>query len=444
MNLKNTAVYPADILLPAPGVDLGKWAVVAVDQYTSEPEYWSDVERAVGGAASALRLTLPEVYLAESDARIPEMQANMRAYLRDDVLRPAVRNGYLLVERATERGVRLGLLACLDLEAYDSAPGSRSPIRATESGVRLGLMACLDLEAYDYAPGSRSPIRATEGTVLERVPPRVRIRRGAALELPHVLMLLNDPQRRVLEPLYAARDALESVYDFELMQGGGHLRGWKVEGDAARRVEAALDAVAADCAESSAPGAAPLFLAVGDGNHSLAAARAYWMELREGLTPAERANHPARYALAEIENLHCPAIQFEPIHRVLTGVDPEALLAAWEARMPQPGEGFALTAVSRNLERSYSFGAHPLRALQEFLDEYLAEHPGAEVDYIHGDGVLRRLADRPDAVGFLLCGFAKAELFPYIETWGVLPRKTFSMGHAHEKRYYLEARRIEG
>ena len=403
--MKNNCVYPADILLPAAGIDPEKWAVVAVDQYTSEPEYWRKAEETVGDAPSALRLTLPEIYLNESDARIPEMQRNMRDYLDGGALRHAVRNGYILVERTTE------------------------------TGTRRGLMACLDLEAYDYAPGSRSPIRATEGTVLERVPPRVRIRRGAALELPHILMLLNDAKRQVIEPLYEDRAALPPLYDLELMQGGGHLRGWKVEGSAAQRVEAALDAAAAECSD--------LFLAVGDGNHSLAAARAYWLELRESVPEAERANHPARYALAEIENLHCPAIQFEPVHRVLMNVDPEALLREWEAAMPAPGDGFALTAVSQGVERRYSFAQHPLRALQEFLDGYLSAHPEAAIDYIHGDGVLRRLAGRPGALGFLLCGFEKADLFPYIENWGVLPRKTFSMGHAHEKRYYFEARKIE-
>ena len=403
--MKNTAVHPADILLPAAGIDPEKWAVVAVDQYTSEPEYWRKVEKIVGDAPSTLRLTLPEIYLNESDARIPAMQESMRACLSGGTLERAVQNGYILVERTTE------------------------------TGVRLGLMACLDLETYDYAPGSHSPIRATEGTVLERVPPRVRIRRGAALELPHILMLLNDAKRQVIEPLYEERAALPLLYDLELMQGGGHLRGWKVEGEAARRVEAALENAAADCAD--------LFLAVGDGNHSLAAARAYWLELRDAVPESERANHPARYALAEIENLHCPAIQFEPVHRVLTGVDPTALLKEWEAVMPAPGEGFELTAVSQGMEKRYGFAQHPLRALQEFLDGYLAAHPEAGIDYIHGDDVLRRLADRPDALGFLPCGFAKADLFPYIERWGVLPRKTFSMGHAHEKRYYFEARKIE-
>lgn len=407
--MKNTVVRGADILLPAQGVAAEKWAVVAVDQYTSEPEYWAEVERIVGGAPSTLKLTLPEVYLSQSDARTPEMLKNMRAYLRNGILEEKVRGGYVLVERSTE------------------------------TGVRLGLMACLDLEQYDYTPGAQRMIRATEGTVIERVPPRVKIRRGAALELPHVLMLLDDAQCRVIEPLYARRDSLECLYDFELMQGGGHLRGWKVCGEAAAQLECALDAAYEGCDG--------LFLAVGDGNHSLAAARAYWLEIRDNIPEAQRANHPARYALAEIENLHSPAIRFEPIHRVVTGVDPEALAADYEAMLRAQNielrEGGELTLVSRGFERKYGFDAHPLRMLQNFLDEWLQRHPEAHIDYIHGDDTLRRLSDRPDALGFMPCGFAKADLFPYIREWGVLPRKTFSMGHAHEKRYYMEARRIE-
>lgn len=407
--MKNTVVRSADILLPASNIAPEKWAVVAVDQYTSEPEYWVAVEKHVGDAPSTLRLTLPEVYLPQSDAHIAQMQSNMHAYLEKGVLEEAVKDGYILVERSTQ------------------------------SGLRLGLMACLDLEAYDYAPGSKSLIRATEGTVLERVPPRVRIRRGAALELPHVLMLLDDPSCRVIEPLYAQRDTLEVLYDFELMQGGGHLRGWKVNSAAAIALEAALDAAFETCGD--------LFLAVGDGNHSLAAARAYWMELRPQLTETERAHHPARYALVEIENLHSPAIQFEPIHRVITGIDPEALIADYEAMLRAEGmpirSGSELTLVSHGMEKCYGFDAHPLRLLQNFLDGWLKQHPQAQIDYIHGDDTLRRLADRPDALGFMPCSFAKRDLFPYIRQWGVLPRKTFSMGHAHEKRYYMEARKIE-
>lgn len=407
--MKNQLIYPANILLPAADTSLARWAVVAVDQFTSEPEYWQAVEQYVGDAPSTLRLVLPEIHLSEAETRIPAMQTAMRDYLARGVLEERVHGGYVLVERATS------------------------------AGARVGLIARLDLEKYDYAPGAQSLIRATEGTVLERVPPRVRMRRGAALELPHVLMLLDDARQCAIEPLYAQRGALELLYDFELMQGGGRVRGWRVNDAAAQALDAALDALYENCGG--------LMLAVGDGNHSLAAARAYWLELRDQLSPAERETHPARFALAEIENLHSPAIAFEPIHRLITGVSPAELIRDYEAHLRGAGlplrAGRELTLLADGETRGYGFDAHPLRDLQAFLDSWLAAHPDARIDYIHGDDALRRLADRPDAVGLMLCGFAKADLFPYIRKWGVLPRKTFSMGHAHEKRYYLEARRIE-
>ena len=407
--MKNTVIRRADILLPAENIANEKWAVVAVDQYTSEPEYWQEVEKIVGGAPSTLRLTLPEVYLRESEIRTKNMQTAMRDYLAGGILEEKVQNGYILVERTTE------------------------------TGVRLGLMACLDLEEYDYAAGSQSMIRATEGTVIERVPPRVKIRRGAAMELPHVLMLLDDPRMTAIEAAYEQREQLEILYDFDLMQNGGHLRGWKIEGEAALALEDALDALHDVCGG--------LFLAVGDGNHSLAAARSYWLEIRENLPAEERENHPARFALVEIENLHSPAIQFEPIHRVVTGIDPERMIAEYEDYLRSENveirSGNELKIVSKGLEKSYGFDGHPLRTLQAFLDGYMKKHPEAEIDYIHGDDTLIRLSDRSDALGFMPCSFAKAELFPFIKQWGVLPRKTFSMGNAHEKRFYFEARRIE-
>lgn len=401
-------VFGADILLPNDSVDYEKWAVVAVDQYTSEPEYWCRTEEIVGDAPSALKITLPEIYLSESECRIPQMQQNMRRYLETGVLTQRVKNGYVLVERQTE------------------------------SGVRVGLAVCIDLEQYDYSAGAQSLIRATEGTVIERVPPRVKIRSGAELELPHVLMLLDDAKMRAVEPAYEARDTLEKLYDFELMQGGGHLRGWKIEGEAKAKIDCALDEILEESGS--------LFLAVGDGNHSLAAARAYWLEIRETLTEAERSLHPARYALAEIENLHSPAIRFEPIHRIVTGVNPEAMIAEYEEYLTEIGEkavsGDALTLVWRGNEKKYGFTHHPLKQLQAFLDAYLLRNPRAKIDYIHGDAALRRLAAQENALGWMPCAFEKADFFPFIRKYGALPRKTFSMGHAREKRYYLEARRI--
>lgn len=402
------ALKTTDILLPRPGIDLTKWSVIACDQFTSQPEYWRAVEALVGDAPSSLRVTLPEAWLDESAARIPAIRAAMDAYLRNGVWQTAVRDGFILTERTTA------------------------------SGVRPGLMACLDLDQYDFNPGAGTLIRPTEGTVLSRVPPRARIRAGAAVELPHVMMLIDDPGMTVIEPLRTRRQTLRPLYDFELMQGGGHLRGWAVEGADIDHVHAALDALGAK--------ADSLLYAVGDGNHSLAAAKQCWLDLQETLSPAEREHHPARYALVELVNLNCPALMFEPIHRLLTGVDPGALIADYRAYLDANGanEGPGDDLIAFDMTREWRFRStpHPLRLLQNFLDAYLDDHPGAKIDYIHGGNALRKLVDRPDAMGFMPRPFDKSELFGYIRRWGVLPRKTFSMGGANEKRYYLEARRI--
>ena len=405
----SNALKTAEILLPKAGIDLTKWSVVACDQFTAQPDYWERAEALVGDAPSALRLTLPEVWLSESEARIPAIHAAMKEYLASGVLETAVRDGFVLIERTTA------------------------------SGVRPGLIVALDLECYDFSRGSASLIRATEGTVLSRVPPRARIRAGAPVELPHVMMLIDDPACTVIEPLLARRETLRELYDFELMLGGGHLRGWAVEGEAVKPVFEAIDAL-----NAKADG---LLYAVGDGNHSLAAARQCWLDIRKTLTPEQRETHPARCALVELVNLSCPALQFEPIHRALFHVDPEALMAEYRAYLAaegaDEGEGDDLIAFGADREWRFKSTLHPLRRLQAFLDGYLENHPEAEIDYIHGSDALRRLIDgRDDALGFMPRAFDKGELFGYIRAWGVLPRKTFSMGEAEEKRYYLEARRI--
>ena len=406
----NNALHTADILLPRPGVDLTKWAVVACDQFTAQPEYWERAEALVGEAPSALRLILPEAWLNESERRVPAIHRAMADYLDTGVLKTAVEDGFVLVERATA------------------------------AGVRPGLMAALDLEQYDFTPGSDSLIRATEGTVLERVPPRARIRAGAPVELPHVMMLIDDPADTVIGPLAARREALRPLYDFELMLGGGHLRGWAVEGENTRGVFEAVDALNAK--------ANGLLYAVGDGNHSLAAARQCWLDIRDTLPEDARENHPARFALAELVNLHCPALVFEPIHRLLTGVDPAALMAKYRESLAadgaDEGAGDDLTAFD-GAGHTWGFRSaeHPLWRLQRFIDGYLARHPQASVDYIHGEDALRELVgSRPDALGLMPRAFDKGELFDAVRRHGVLPRKTFSMGEATEKRYYLEARRI--
>ena len=405
-------ILPAEILLPREGVDPARWAVVACDQYTSQPDYWHAVEALVGSAPSTLKIVFPEVYLSEGEARIQRIQSEMRQYLADGTLVPAVTDGFVYLERTTP------------------------------SGVRPGLVVRLDLEAYDFTPGADVPVRATEGTILSRIPPRVKIRTGAPLESPHVMVLLDDPDCTVIEPLGANKAALRPLYDFELMQGGGHLAGWAVEGDATTGVLQALDALFAR--------SGGFLAAVGDGNHSLATARQCWLNLRDTLPEAARANHPARYALVELNNLHAPALVFEPIHRVLFGVDPldvQERFADWCAgRGAALEDGAEITWVTGEGETGARIlhAPNPLSVavLQPFLDEYLAAHPGAEIDYIHGADVVRQLAQRRDALGILLTAIDKRALFPAIRQGGVLPRKTFSMGEAFEKRYYMECRRI--
>lgn len=364
-----------DILLPREGIDRTKWAVVACDQFTSQPEYWDEAERIVGGAPSTLRLIHPEARLLQRPDEDPaeEIHRAMRGYLAGNVFAPA-RRQFVLTERTTR------------------------------SGRRLGLMVLVDLAAYDYTPGSRPLIRPTEGTVLSRLPARVRVRSGAALELPHLMLLADDPQRTLIEPLYAQREKFEKLYDFELMLGGGHLRGWAV--DDADGVLAAMDRL------PSLQGDDPILFAVGDGNHSMAAARKCWLE-----RPTER----NRYMLAEVVNLYDESLRFEPIHRLLRG---EGLDAVWR----------------KAAERGVRLDGGDVRKVQPFLDETL--DPSVQVDYIHGAQALENLAAQPGCRGIALKAIAKETLFPSLKGGKTLPRKAFSMGEAQEKRYYMEAREI--
>ncbi len=386
-----------EILLPRPAF-LPQWPVVACDQFTSQPAYWQRVEAQVGSAPSSLRLILPEARLGTADeaAEIAAVHRNMEDYLATGVLR-SLADSFVYVER--------------------TLPDGR---------VRRGLVGRIDLEAYDWRPGSQTPVRATEGTVADRLPPRIRVRQGAALELPHVLLLADDPEDLLLGPIAAQRDGLPPLYRTELMEQGGSVAGWQLCGAAADALDARLAAYEA---------AAALPYAVGDGNHSLAAARACWEQLRPLVGP----EHPARYALVELENLHDPALVFEPIHRLVMA-EPAALLAAlapWCAPDGWPVRWVAGDAEGVvTLDRSRA--ALPVGALQAALD---ACAPG-RVDYIHGEDALRGLARQPGRIGFLLPAMDKALLFPGVLRDGALPRKTFSMGEANEKRYYLESRRI--
>ncbi|MCI6729617.1 MAG: DUF1015 domain-containing protein [Clostridiales bacterium] len=410
------AFMPADILIPQ--VDsMEKWAVIACDQFTSDPAYWSRVEQTVGEAPSTLRLILPEAELGSPNEgeRIQTINQTMEAYLQKGLFR-CYPNALVYVERVLQNGA-----------------------------VRKGLVGMVDLEAYDYNPGAVSPIRATERTVTERIPPRQRVRRDAGLELPHILLLCDDDEKVLLEPIEARRESLEKLYDFDLMEGGGHITGYLVSGPEVEAFQNRLADYTARCPEKyrGLPGE-PLVFAVGDGNHSLATAKSCYEELKAKNPGVDLSNHPARFALVELENIHDEAQQFEPIHRVVTETDPEALLAALEPWCAPDGYPIAWFAGSKSgtvyLDRSRS--QLEVGALQQFLDEYLAANPG-KIDYIHGDEDLKTLARQDCAIGFLLPAMAKSQLFRGVVADGVLPRKTFSMGHAREKRYYLEGRKIK-
>lgn len=407
------AISPVAALLPSEGISLNKWAVVACDQYTSQPEYWREAEELIGGSPSTLNMIYPEAMLGDGDARIESINAAMNDYIGGGVFAPEV-EGFILVERSLS------------------------------AGKRIGLVAAFDLDKYDYASGAQSMIRATEGTILERIPPRVKIRKDAPLEVPHVMMLTDDPERSLIEPLYAARDSYRLLYDFELMKGGGHIRGWLVDGRAQGDMLAAL--------EGLLKRSGGLLFAVGDGNHSLATAKTCWEDIKGSFDEFGRAYHPARYAMAELVNVHDPALTFEPIHRVLSGLNTQELMAdfgGWlEGRdlrlRAAAGEGM-FTYVDRfgripmNME-GYD-GPLPLSALQEFLDLFLAAHPGVEIDYVHGEDVVSELVG-PDSCGFIMRPMDKSSLFEGVRREGSLPRKAFSMGEAHEKRFYLESRKI--
>jgi hypothetical protein len=426
------------VYLPKPGTDLTRWAVIACDQFTSQPEYWQQVERIVGEAPSTFRLILPEVQLEEPgvDGRIRSIQAAMRKYLDEGVLEP--HEGLILVER--------------------SAAGRR----------RRGIVLSLDLERYDFARGSASLIRASEGTIIERLPPRVKVRQGAALELPHILVLIDDPDGTVIEPVAARSQEFSRLYDFDLMLDSGHLTGFALDEAAEQRIVDSLRALASPGAFAGRYGVgtdeAVLLFAMGDGNHSLATAKAVW----ESMKSKVGMNHPARYALVEIENIHDPGLEFEPIHRVLFGLrrdlagalqdhfrgklasrqvaaSDEMVGLVDESGAPAhrlgliqggPAPTFGLIEIREPASNL------PVGTLQGFLDRFMADGGAEGIDYVHGQDVVCRLGSRPGNAGFYVPGMEKSALFQTVILDGALPRKTFSMGEAREKRFYMECRKI--
>lgn len=415
-------IHSADIYLPELGGDAGtRWAVVACDQYTSEREYWEAAESFVGSAPSALRLILPEAYLDREEEAIPTINQTMREYLQNGVLKRH-EDTMIYLERTQSDG-----------------------------RVRRGLVCAIDLEDYDYSKGSVTLTRATEGTVLERIPPRVAIRRGAALEMPHVMVLIDDPDRTVIEPIAKKSSLYGVAYDFELMANSGHVKGYFVDRTDFESINAALGELCSDGVMKDKYGvdAAPLLFAIGDGNHSLASAKALYEEIKADIGLDAAMAHPARYALCEIVNLHDEALEFEPIYRVVFGVDTLEFVTELEIY----ASGLRGNADAQALELVWRGGSKSVRVerpvaqlavgtVQAFIDEYLRAHPDASVDYIHGVDSAKALAQREDAVGILFDGMGKDMLFKTVICDGALPRKTFSMGHAADKRFYIESRGI--
>lgn len=393
----------ADILLPE-CINMEKWSVVACDQYTAQPEYWNSVAEFVGDSPSALNLVYPEAFLSEGDARIEKINNTMKDYLSKSIF-ATLKNSLIYVERTMNSGK-----------------------------IRRGVVGAVDLEEYDFSKGSKSAIRATEGTIIERIPPRVKIRENAPLELPHVLLLFNDEKDYIIGGI----EKKKPLYDFDLMEGGGHIAGWHISGDDA-------DAILGRIEKFSKTAPDNLVFAVGDGNHSLATAKTCWENLKKTLSEEEQKNHPARFCLVEIENIHDKALEFEPIHRVVFGVSLDQMLADlgeyYETSEYVSGISQELVLVSGERTETVQV-LNPssnltVGTLQKFLDD-----KGYDLDYIHGNDVVRKLSDRSDAVGFILPCPKKSELFETVILDGALPRKTFSMGEANEKRFYLEAKKI--
>ena len=431
--LRQSGMAVPEIYLPAEGTDMQKWAVIACDQHSSEPEYWEKTGEFVRNAPSSLNLIFPECYLEDpqGDSRIRSIQESMDSYLKKGILTSRGK-GFVLLKRTTP----------------NSAP-------------RWGLVTSLDLDEYDYSPQSTSLIRATEGTILDRIPPRRKIREGAPLELPHIMVLLDDPGRLTIEPLCDEIPRFPLLYDFELMFGAGRVTGYFIsEQDDLFKVGSALKTL-----KENGNSAAPLLYAMGDGNHSLATAKAIWEDLKKKLPPdsPERENHPARFALVELVNLFDEGIEFQPIHRVLFKTDPEEAVKALASDLgaewipggtpeetaravsgagSEPRAGILSSRLNGILVFKGGRDCFPTGLIQDWLDQFLPGHPGSRLDYIHGWESTARLAGAPGNLGILLPAIRKDSFFETIRTRGVFPRKTFSMGESWEKRFYIESRVI--
>lgn len=412
----------ANILLPK-NIDMTKWSVVACDQYTSEMDYWNRVEEIVGDSPSTLRITLPEIFLENSDVneRINKINNTMREYMDSDLFYE-LSDSMIYLERTQADG-----------------------------RVREGLMGMVDLEDYSYEKGSQTLIRATEKTVIERIPPRLKVRENALLELPHIMILIDDEKKNIIESLKNEVTDSDIVYDFDLMENGGHIKGYKLSNDSMSKVEEGLESLAdKDYFEKkyNVKDKGVLLFAMGDGNHSLATAKANYENLKKTMSEEEYLNHPSRYALVELVNLHSDALEFEPIHRVIFDTDVDKLVndlyKYYDINEDGNGEYFEL--VTRDMDKKL-YISNPksnisVGSIQIFLDEYLKDNKG-KLDYIHGDETTRNMGREEGNVAILFEAMPKEELFRTVILDGALPRKTFSMGHSYDKRYYLESRKIK-
>lgn len=418
--MKDHAFKAADILIPKKETNMEKWAVVACDQYTSEPEYWQQVSEIVGDAASTLNLILPEIYLEDNNVadRISEINKTMDSYLSNGIF-TEYKDAMIYVERIQSNGI-----------------------------LRQGIVGKIDLEKYNFSKGSTSEVRATEATVIERIPPRIKVRQNAKLELPHIMILIDDPDNTVIEPL--ADRQLTEIYSAELMQGGGSVKGSLLSENQQAQILAALNKLADPelfNKKYDLENAPILLFAMGDGNHSLATAKEFYEQLKKANPDKDMSDHPARYALAEIVNLHSPALQFEAIHRLVYDVDCEKLISDMNEKLDikdAEGEQTFIYTVNGQ-EKSVSIGNKTsnltVGSLQNFLDSWIKIN-GGKIDYIHGTDTVKNLAEKHGGIAFILPDMDKSELFPTVIKDGALPRKTFSMGHAADKRYYVECRKI--
>jgi len=397
---------PADIILPKDAA-FEKWSVIACDQFTSDADYWSRVEQFVGDQPSTLHMVLPEIYLEDNSAqRIAAIAEEMQKYQETDIL-STYPNSFIYVERTLLDG-----------------------------SIRPGIVGVVDLEQYHYDPTHKPLIGATEQTVLERIPPRIAVRREASLEFPHVILFCNDAEDQIMLPIQSAKENLPKLYDFMLMEDGGHISGWLVDGESAQKLSANIGAYLADC-EGSA-------LLVADGNHSLVTAKCWYEELKRDHPDEDLTNHPARYALVELENILDPSVSFEPIHRVIFDTDTDRLISDLSSLCVPNGNviDWVIGEKRGTLQLDVPKGELTVAVLQKFLDKWLENNAG-KIDYIHDMDAVEKLAAKPNTVGLILPVFDKAELFAFGASGKILPRKTFSLGHGREKRYYLEGRRIK-